>query len=123
MNDTGPFLEIVLWIEDGEPVGSVDLSEVIVLSYSETFHAIVAWQLVGDADVRSTPPSGYGADFCTWWRGLDETTRRPLATGVRGFSVQGWNASGNGGGMSISLTWADDSVDGLDSATIPIDAR
>ena len=123
VNDTGPFLEVVLWIEDGEPRDVTDLSEVLVLSYSSTVRAIVAWQLDSEVPIDGDPPTGYGTSFCTWWRGLDATTRRPLATGVRAFSVQGNASERNAGGMSISLTWADDSADGIDSATIPIDAR
>ncbi|MHC4347717.1 MAG: hypothetical protein ACYS15_04130 [Planctomycetota bacterium] len=136
VHDRGPtpYVEIVLWLADapGGVDGRPDDRELAVLSHSAVMQTITIYRL-GDGD-ESTPQrlldSHRGPDFCNRWRAHPNVMPLVLARGVSDMRVERvdsdqdeWVAWGRWGGLQrlrLSLTWASDSTDGPDEASVSV---
>jgi hypothetical protein len=134
VHDRGPtpYMEIVLWLTDapGGIGGRPDDRELAVLSHSAVLQTITIYRLVA-ADEKTPgpgPASRHGPEFCDRWRAHPNVMPLVLARGVSDMRVERvdgdhdeWVAWGTWGGLQrlrLSLTWASDSVDGPDEASV-----
>jgi hypothetical protein len=137
VNERGPtpYVEMVLWLADDAAGtdGKPDVQELAVLSHSAILQTITIYRLAPDEnaaegptlDLRSAP------DFCNRWRAHPGVAPLVLARGVSDMRVERvssaqdeWVAWGSWGGLQrlrLSLTWASDSVDGPDEASVLVD--
>jgi hypothetical protein len=127
-----PYLEMVLWLAD-DPQGAdgrPDGRELAVLSHSAVLQTITIYRLAGD-DQRATGPASDRWDspaFCDHWRADPRVVPLVLARGVSDMRVERvgsaqdeWVAWGRWGGLQrlrLALTWAPDSADGADEASV-----
>ncbi len=123
-----PFLEVVLWLEDGANRGTIDPDELVILVYRPSLRSVELHSLAPDTELPGAAPRGYGPNFCTWWRTRPETTRRILGRQIESMKVDLIGSDERGGDslpatLRIALTWIARSTDAPDRATIPIDAR
>jgi len=117
-----PYLEIVLWLEDAENIGSPDANEIAVISHSEVLETIVYHALEPDAEEGSTPIStDFDVNFCRAWRERTDVTRTLLATGVTSMQVESTGRRGDRAGLRMALTWGAQSSDGADEGSMLLD--
>ncbi len=133
-----PFVELVLWLEDTKNPGRIDPYEIAVISHSEVLHAIYFYSLdepdeeqVTDSsdDAAVQPASDWSwlsdvrrPSFCALWRDRPDIRQRILAVGVSQMVVNpGERSDSDNALLRISLTWADDSADGADEASVLTD--
>lgn len=136
-----PYLEVVLWLDDssGSVRGRADTCELAVLSHSAVLRTITLYRLEqapqddpldGAADPLAGPPRD-SPEFCNRWRADPRMTPLILARGVSdmrlepvGIAEDEWDEQGKWGGFQrllLSLTWAPDSADGADEASVLVD--
>ena len=117
--------------------GTLDLDEIAVISHSAVTQTIELWALEGDpvaarADLRQLVGGSSGPElslaalaaprFCQRWRDFAHTSRRTLAKGVSNMRIGQSSMGGDGPPpLEISLTWAGDTSDGPDKASVLID--
>lgn len=133
--ESGPYLEIVLWLSDdadhGEP-GRADESEIAVLSHSRVMRSISLYRLTEPGGAPVAAGLGRtGPAFCDRWRADPRVEPVVLATGVSDMQVERvgspaaeWASDGESGGLQrlrVALTWAGDSADGPDEASVLVD--
>ncbi len=142
-----PYIEIVLWLEDGDNPGQMDPSEVAVLSHSEILQTISFHSLdVEESEESETEDSGGDggwsdqpgaekthepmlpeidirrADFCPAWRETAQVGRRVILARVAEISIeQLTELDPTGSLIRISLTWASESADSPDKASLLLD--
>jgi hypothetical protein len=128
-----PYLELVLWLEDGANPGRIDPAEVAVITHSEVLRTISFFGLKeADASDEAQPakaagwvdePSDIGsASFCAAWRSRPDVRQRVLGSSVATMEVEPLTDAGDGRALlRISLTWAPDLVDGPDEASVLVD--
>lgn len=124
-----PFLEIVLWLEDSENLGTRDPGEVAVISHSRALQTItIAQWAPPDADDHDPPASPdlaesdiTGAEFPSWWRSHESVARRVIACGVDGMAADRVRTRDGRGLLEIRLTWSEDHADGPDEASARLD--
>ncbi|MBT8485400.1 MAG: hypothetical protein HKO59_06105 [Phycisphaerales bacterium] len=120
-----PYLEIVLWLEDGVNRDVVDREEIAVLAYSRIMQTVTLFTAnpleedeVDDAPILRTSDMDEPA-FCQRWRDRPDVAARRLATGVERMLVE---PAGPGRDdrnlLRITLTWGSDSTDGPDEASV-----
>ncbi len=126
-----PFVEVVLWLEDGTTgtTGHADRHEVALLSHSSILQTITIFWLGGDGG-PAEPPS-VGPDFCDRWRADPLVSTVVLGRGVADMRVEPvgpvqmeWGEAEAWGGFQrllLTLTWAADSADGPDEASAQVD--
>jgi hypothetical protein len=126
-----PYMEMVLWLADapGGVDGRPDASELAVLSHSGVLQTITIYRLAADAETAGpVHDSRRGPAFCNRWRARPDVVPLVLARGVSDMRVERvgsvqdeWVAWGKWGGLQrlrLSLTWASDSADGPDEASV-----
>ena len=123
-----PYLEIVLWLEDGENRGRVDPDEIAVITHSEVMRTITYFGLEEEgADAEGGEHAVDASDirrraFCAAWRSRPDVPPRVLATGIATMEVQAVPRSAEGRRLlRISLTWPADLADGPDEASVLLD--
>jgi len=123
-----PFVEVVLWLEDTSNPGLVDRHELIVVGHSRVLRTVTVYQTArhgGAAETawESDSMSLRSRAFCDQWRADPAIRPRVIGTGISDMRVERIDESSAGGARySITLTWAEDSVDGSDEATLFVDA-
>lgn len=117
-------VEMVLWLEDAANPGRIDPGEIALVRHSRLLRIITLHKQDGEVDGPSLARSDITAPgFARAWRDRPEVTRRVLATGVSDLTVTPVARADDGRTMfRISLTWAEDSVDGPDEACVLVDA-
>ena len=134
VHDRGPtpYMEMVLWLTDapGGVDGRPDDRELAVLSHSAVLQTITIYRLAADEETTAGPArdSRRGPQFCDRWRAHPDVMPMVLARGVSDMRVERvdsdrneWVAWGAWGGLQrlrLSLTWASDSTDGPDEASV-----
>jgi hypothetical protein len=127
-----PYVEMVLWLADapGGVGGKPDDVEVAVLSHSAILQTITIFRLDPEERSAEGPSLEFrsGPGFCDRWRAHPSVVPLVLARGVSDMRVDRvvsaqdeWVAWGRWGGLQrlrLSLTWASDSVDGPDEASV-----
>jgi hypothetical protein len=127
-----PYAEIVLWLADapGGTDGKPDDQELAVLSHSAVLQTVTIYRLPADEKTTVGPvlESRGGPAFCDRFRAHPGVVPLVLARGVSDMRVERvastqdeWVAWGRWGGLQrlrLSLTWASDSVDGPDEASV-----
>ncbi len=135
-----PYLELVVWLEDQDHSGEPDPDEIAIISHSEVMQTILCfgYDEADDASDEPLPPGWTAlnkpgpplpsmadidrADFCAAWRDHPLVTRRVLAARIASLAVTEVSRSEDGAALlEISLTWASESADGPDMASVPVD--
>lgn len=146
-----PFTEVVLWLEDAEGDGAVHARDVAIISHSPLLQTINVYLAEPGPGEPPEPPSGLEpgwwavaplreVDFCDRWRTSPDVRPRLLATGISDMELQ-WLTPTSGGAadtvdhldgagsdqpsdrLQLALTWAADSTDGADKASVVIATR
>ena len=122
-----PFLELVIWLEDHQGPGQPSIDEVVVLSHSRILGTIVLYHL--SLNEKSSTPlilkraDLKGVNFCNQWRANPKSVPTVLATGISDMRVERTGSPYRGAQrLRITLTWAGDSSDGSDKASVLVDA-
>jgi hypothetical protein len=131
-----PYEELVLWLTDddaGGARGRPDPAEIAVLSHSRVLQTITVYRL-GDGAGAGRPGLDGPMDrpaFCDRFRADPDVQALVLAGGVSAMRVEPvgdareeWGAWGAWGGfqrLRLTLTWAADSADGADEASVLVD--
>ena len=130
LHDRGatPYQETVLWLDDRVNPGVIDPEEVAVLSHSEVLWTIIYYGL--EAPEEEACPEAEALEparvrepaFCGHWRARAGVEPRVIATGISDLRIEP-PEKGPGGSslLRISLTWASDSTDGPDEASVLVD--
>jgi hypothetical protein len=126
-----PYMEMVLWLTDGPGAtdGRPDDRELAVLSHSAVLQTITIYRLAADEEMAGPVLDALGGTaFCDRWRAHPNVVPLVLARGVSDMRVgrvdsahDEWVAWGTWGGLQrlrLSLTWASDSTDGPDEASV-----
>lgn len=127
----GPYLEIVLWLDDADNPGLIDPDEVAVITHSEVLRTISYFALPGPEE-EAEPEEGLCWDtsasdirtlaFCAAWRSRPDVRQRVLGTGIAAMDVQRLPPQEGGRTLlCISLTWTSDLADGPDEASVLLD--
>jgi hypothetical protein len=123
---TTPYLELVLWLEDAPETGTIDLGEVAVLSHSRVLQTMTFYVLDDD---EAAAAEGLRREeackpaFCRAWRDRRDVVARVIATGLSDVRAERLAyPDGRPGLLRIFFTWASQSSDGADEASILIDA-
>jgi hypothetical protein len=126
-----PFLELVLWLEDGSNFGVVDPGELAVIGHSELLQTISIWMLAepdgeedGDDEAVSAEVMSdiCRPEFCDAWRDRPDVARRMLAGRVASMEAKLEETSQNSSTLlRISLTWASEWTDHPDEASVLLD--
>lgn len=123
-----PFVEVVLWLEDSTNPGVVDRHELVVVGHSRVLRTLTAYQMVSAGEAQQTcwlPEDAalQTRTFCDQWRADGSVRPRVIGTGISDMLVERIGESGiNQARYAITLTWAEDSADGPDEATLIVDA-
>lgn len=119
-----PYVEIVLWIEDGTGAGRIDAREVAVISHSAVLRTVWLAQTNprrADALAQPAPPlssaEASSPDFPTAFRARLDVQRRLIATDVADLALRH-----HGDRFRLTLTWGADSADGADEAAVLFEA-
>ena len=128
--DGRPGTEMVLWLGDGSTRGEPGIDEVAVLAHSEVLQAITLFlppDPADDEDPLDEPAARWSdmtdPEFCEWWRDRPGVTRRRLATAVASMDVEPVGGDRGRSGLHwMRLTWAPDSVDGPDEASVLLES-
>lgn len=133
-----PFLELVLWLEDSEHIGVIDLQEIAVITHSEVLQTITMHTFDASAVPRDrlhpsggdeTPETLERSDmlapgFCAAFRDRPGVTRRLLARGIAQLDAEPHVDSTAGRAkLRISFTWDEESADGGDEASALTDVH
>ncbi len=125
-----PYLEMVLWLQDDDSEGiqdQADESELAVLCHSQVLRTITIYRLADGEEAAAggrwdaRPPAG--AAFCDRWRADPRVGSMVLIAGVSDMWVEPLEPPQEGSQrLRIELTWASDSADGADEASVLVDA-
>ena len=128
-----PFQEMVLWLADNDPDGAdgrADESELAILSHSSVMQTITIYRATGGR-ISSAHVARKSPEFCRRWRADPGVNSLVLGRGVSDMRVETvglqedqWEQSGQWGALQrlrVTLTWADDSADGADEASVLVD--
>ncbi len=135
-----PYEELVLWLADNDDHGSdgrADDPELAVLSHSSVLQTITIYRMAAGGSLGPTGVSGVSGvsrsspEFCRRWRADARVRRLVLGRGVADMRVEPvglqqdqWGESGEWGVLQrlrLTLTWAPDSADGADEASVLVD--
>ena len=128
-----PFQEMVLWLADNDAEGAdgrADESELAILSHSSVMHTVTIYRPTGGR-ISSTQVARKSPEFCRHWRADRDVNGLVLGWGVSDMRVETvglqedqWGESGQWGALQrlrLTLTWAADSADGADEASVLVD--
>lgn len=114
-----PFEEIVLWIEDRDNPGILDVHELAIISHSKVMQTITYYSREADPARGEISLDEAGKPgFCHRWRTDPAVTSRVIAAGIsdveliRQPMIQAGKAA-----LRISFTWVSETVDGPDEAS------
>ena len=116
-----PFVEIVLRMEAAEQ--HISPSEIAVISHSRILQTITFYSLEA-SDEDQVPGSFADAEallqpgFCDRWRGSEYVMPRVLARGILDMVI---SPTTDERYLLFELTWASDSADGMDKASVLIE--
>jgi hypothetical protein len=128
-----PYVEMVLWLTDHPEIGidgKADDGELAVLSHSSILQTISIYRMTSDGKdaAAAIEASRSSSEFCRQWRANSNVVPLVLASGVSDVRVEPaggaqdeWVAWGPWGGLQrlrLTLTWAVDSADGPDEASV-----
>ena len=129
-----PYEELVLWLADNDDHGSdghADDPELAVLSHSSVLQTITIYRMAAGGPPGPTGVSRSSPEFCRRWRADARVRSLVLGRGVAdmrvepvGFQQEQWGESGRLGVLErlrLTLTWAPDSADGADEASVLVD--
>ena len=129
-----PFEELVLWLADNDDAGRdgrADDLELAVLSHSSVLQTITIYRMEGDGVLVPAEVSRSSPEFCRRWRADARVRRLVLGRGVADMRIEPvgdqqdqWGESGQWGVLErlrLTLTWAPDSADGADEASVLVD--
>ena len=128
-----PFQELVLWLADNDTAGTdgrADESELAILSHSSIMHTITIYRRSGGS-ISPARGARKSPEFCRRWRADPGVTALVLGRGVSDMRVETigdqedqceqscqWGALQR---LRVTLTWAADSADGADEASVLVD--
>jgi hypothetical protein len=123
-----PYVEIVLWIEDGAGAGRIDAREVAVISHSAVLRTVWLAQAIDDSGPHRADPLAQPApplssaeasspEFPAAFRARPDVQRRLIATEVADLALVR-----HGDRLRLTLTWGADSADGADEAAVLFEA-
>jgi len=128
-----PYQEMVLWLADNDAEGAdgrADESELAILSHSSVMRTITIYRPAGGR-ISSAQVARNTPEFCRRWRADPDVDRLVLGRGVSDMRVETvggqedqWGESGQWGALQrlrVTLTWAADSADGADEASVLVD--
>ncbi len=128
-----PYVEMVLWLADNDAEGAdgrADESELAILSHSRVMHTITLYRTTGGR-ILSAQAARNSPEFCRHWRADPGVDGLVLGRGVSDMRVETvggqedqWGQSGQWGALQrlrVTLTWAADSADGADEASVLVD--
>jgi len=128
-----PYEEIVLWLADNDAEGAdgrADESELAILSHSSVMHTITIYRRTGGG-ISLARVARKSPEFCRRWRADPGVNGLVLGRGVSDMRVETvggqedqWEQSGQWGALQrlrLTLTWAADSADGADEASVLVD--
>ncbi len=128
-----PYEEIVLWLADNDAEGAdgrADESELAILSHSSVMHTVTIYRPTAGR-ISSAQVARKSPEFCRHWRADSGVSGLVLGWGVSdmrvetvGFQEDQWGESGQWGALQrlrVTLTWAADSADGADEASVLVD--
>ncbi|MCH8343783.1 MAG: hypothetical protein IH983_07335 [Planctomycetes bacterium] len=121
---------MVLWLQDDDSEGiqgQADESELAVLSHSLVLRTITIYRLADGEEAaagrRWDPRQPAGAAFCDRFRADPRVGSMVLIAGVSDMRVEPLQPPQEGSQrLRIELTWASDSADGADEASVLVDA-
>ena len=128
-----PYEEIVLWLADidGGTDGRADEPELAVLSHSTVLQTVTVYRMTGDSTTGTLGVPRTSPEFCRRWRADERVKSIVLGRGVADMRIEPvgeqqdqWGESGRLGALQrlrLTLTWARDSVDGADEASVLVD--
>ncbi len=130
-----PYEELVLWFADNDAHGRdgrADDPELAVLSHSSVLQTITIYRMAaGDSFEPITGVSRSSPEFCRRWRANAHVRSLVLGRDVAdmriepvGLQQEQWGESGEWGVLQrlrLTLTWAPDSADGADEASVLVD--
>ena len=131
-----PYVDLLLWLEDEDVPGVLQLDELGLISHSEVMQAATfvtlggelaaitdeTWRLLPrgrrSAGAKVTPEDILAPSFCSRWRSFEHGATRVIARGLSDMEFA-WVTDGETDAprLRISLTWDVDSVDGPDKAS------
>jgi hypothetical protein len=124
-----PFVELVLWLEDSTNRGVIDRHEIVVIGHSRVLRTVTVYQTARQsaalAVVTWQPDDKVlrSRTFCDQWRADAGVRPRVIGTGISDMQFERIDQTDEASARyAITLTWAEDSVDGADEATLIVDA-
>ncbi len=126
----GPYLELVLWLDDDINPGRPDAHEIALLSHSRILQTLTLYRRPsgepsdweGAGGLWASGDSATDPSFCVRWRADSDVRALVLMRGVSDMRVEPV-ASPHASlqRLRILLSWAADSVDGADEASAMVD--
>ncbi len=129
-----PFEELVLWLADNDADGTdgrADESELAILSHSSVMRTITIYRMPSRMPSRAAAAARTSPEFCNRWRADPDVDVLVLGRGVSNMRIETvgeqqdqWGESGRWGALQrlrLTLTWAADSADGADEASVVMD--
>ena len=117
-----PFEEIVLWLEDSDHPGRIDPEEIGVISHSRILQTLTFYTRESAEIAPMTAVSSWEEpSFCESWRANPERQAVVIATGLSDVQFEPEHLiQGETPALRITFTWAADSADGSDMASIVV---
>ncbi len=126
----GPYLELILWLDDDINPGRPDAHELAILSHSRILQTLTLYRRPsgapsdwgGAGGLWASGDSATDPSFCVRWRADSDVRALVLMRGVSDMRVEPV-ASPHASlqRLRILLSWAADSVDGADEASAMVD--
>jgi hypothetical protein len=129
----GPYEEIVLWVDDGTPGGAgvPDEAEIAIVSHSRVMRTITIYRIVGPGPPARRTAGLETPAFCEALRADRRCGTLVAAAGVADMRVEtvaraaaeptAQGARAERRRLRLTLTWAPDSADGPDEASVVVD--
>ncbi len=117
-----PFEELVLLLEDRDNPGRIDPQEVGVVSHSRILQTLTFYtHESAEFAPKAVEPSWAEPEFCESWRASPERKAVVIASGLSDVQYEYEQLiQGETPALRITFTWAADSADGSDMASIVV---
>ena len=122
--EASPYEELVLWLEDSDHPGRMDADEIGVISHSRILRTLTLFRFEQADLAPAVSEAAWRLPvFCEAWRTNPNVHTSLIATGISDvqFSVEQL-IQGEPPALRITFTWASDSADGPDEASILVNA-
>ncbi|MCZ6836430.1 MAG: hypothetical protein O7G85_11705 [Planctomycetota bacterium] len=122
---TRPYEEMLLWMEDRQSPGTMETSELALISHSRILQTITLYRF--DAENGNTPEIGLNwqdPKFCDAWRSNPDVVATSIVGGISDLEllydplIQGGSPA-----LRITFTWASDTADGSDKASTLVEVN